>query len=239
MKMTAFDREKLKNVLKEKIIRAYEIRKNNQKDLYRNTLDVFAAVLDAKIQQLDISDWIEKFERPRQAQKTFENLLGEIHPAVIGTLDDWEDLKTGKVIDVLNKKDKIVAEFKNKANTTNSDSALGAYDALEKFVNSPDQYEGYMVQVLPKNGDVYNEPFSPSDKKTKKKRPLNTRLRKIDGKSFYALATGEDDALEQFYNEYPSIIDEILTEEYKNYSSTNLGDMRQEIFEKIFPKDEN
>ena len=85
MKMTAFDREKLKNVLKEKIIRAYEIRKNNQKDLYRNTLDVFAAVLDAKIQQLDISDWIEKFERPRQAQKTFENLLGEIHPAVIGT----------------------------------------------------------------------------------------------------------------------------------------------------------
>ena len=134
--MTAFDREKLKNVLKEKIIRAYEIRKNNQKDLYRNTLDVFAAVLDAKIQQLDISDWIEKFERPRQAQKTFENLLGEIHPAVIGTLDDWEDLKTGKVIDVLNKNDKIVAEFKNKAITTNSDSALGAYDALEKFVNS-------------------------------------------------------------------------------------------------------
>ena len=51
------------------------------------------------------------------------------------------------------------------------------------------------------------------------------------------MVTGEENALEQLYNEFPSLIDEILSEEYDNYSPNSLGKMKNYIFEKVFPKE--
>ena len=66
---------------------------------------------------------------------------------------------------------------------------------------------------------------------------FNKKIRLIDGKSFYEMVTGEENALEQLYNEFPSLIDEILSEEYENYSPNSLGKMKDYIFEKVFPKE--
>ena len=64
---------------------------------------------------------------------------------------------------------------------------------------------------------------------------LRTENKLIDGKSFYGLVTGHENALEELYDEFPKMIDEILEEEFDDYSSVDLGEKRKEIFEKIFP----
>ena len=239
MSITAFDRDKLKKILRNRIVKAYEDRVINKKDIHRNTLDPFSAVLDAKLLNKDIESWIDDVEIPRQDQKSVQNALGNIHQEILGTVKNWEDLKTGGVVDLKNDSKKIIAEIKNKHNTTKGNHKKEVYDDLNTLINGDyKNYTGYYVEILPKNGKIYNDEFTPPDNVTKKRRPSDKRIRIIDGKSFYALVTGEDDALEQFYDEFPKLIDEILEENFDNYFSIGLGDMRVKLFEKIFPKND-
>lgn len=234
-----FDRNKLKDVLKPVIKKAYTSRVLTKKDLYSNTLDPFSAVLDAKLLGLSLEDWEEQVERPRQTQKTIQNAIGEMHQQIIATLDDWEDLGTGGVVDNRNKKKKILAEIKNKWNTVNSDSAIGSYDGLESKIKEHPGFTGYHVVMLPKNGQAFDEEFTPSDKKTKKKRPSREDIRRIDGKSFYKEITGQEDAFQQLYDEFHSLIDEVLTEETGRNFNVDLGNEKKEfIFKKVFPDTE-
>jgi len=71
---------------------------------------------------------------------------------------------------------------------------------------------GYYVEILPKNKKIYNEPFTPSDNKIHTKRKENKMIRIIDGKSFYAIVTGKEDAIHELYLLLPEIIDDILVE---------------------------
>jgi hypothetical protein len=235
--MTAFNRDKLKKILQHRIVKAYEDRVIKTKDIHRNTLDPFSAVLDAKLLNKDIQSWISDVEIPRQNQKSVQNALGSIHQEILGTVENWDDLKTGGVVDLKNDSKKIIAEIKNKHNTTKGNHKKEVYDDLESLINGDYKgYTGYYVEILPKNGKIYNEEFTPSDNVSKKRRPSNQKIKIIDGKSFYALVTGKDDALEQFYDEFPILIDEILKENFDDYLSIELGDMRVKLFEKIFPK---
>jgi competence CoiA-like predicted nuclease len=71
-------------------------------------------------------------------------------------------------------------------------------------------YTAYYVETIPRpkknKSQIYNVPFTPSDKQTKTSRPTNNLIRKIDGQSFYALVTGVPDALEQLYDAIPIVI---------------------------------
>ncbi|WP_010129810.1 Eco47II family restriction endonuclease, partial [Haemophilus sputorum] len=64
---------------------------------------------------------------------------------------------------------------------------------------------GYYVEILPVNGKTYDKPFTPSDNKTKTRRPENDRIRQIDGKSFYERVTGNPNALEDLYKMLPEV----------------------------------
>ena len=235
MSITAFNRDKLKKILYNRIIKVYEDRVINTKDIYRNTLDPFSAVLDAKLLNKNIENWINDVEIPRQNQKSLQNFIGNMHQEVLGTVAGWEDLKTGGVVDLKNDSKKLIAEIKNKHNTTKGNHKKEVYDDLESLLKTSFRnYTGYYVEILPENGKIYNKEFTPPDNVTKKRRASNKDIRIIDGKSFYALVTGKDDALEQFYNEFPILIDEILQENFGNYSATDSGNMRVKLFEKIF-----
>ena len=232
-----FNRQKVKDAIKEDLISAYRNRVIDKLDIYRNTLDPFSAVLDSKLLNKDLEAWINDVEIPRQDQKTVQNIIGTLHQKIIGTFKDWEDLGTGMVVDNKNDKKKIVAEVKNKHNTTKGNHKKEIYDDLKEMVEKKyPGYKGYYVEILPKNGKVYDEEFTPPDNKTKKNRPANSNIRIIDGKSFYKLVTGKKNALEILYDEFPKLIDEILKDNFPDYHSVDLGIKRKEIFRKIFPK---
>jgi hypothetical protein len=176
----------------------------SEQDWTRNVIDPFAALFEITGFGLDTHSWTQN-EKRRQAQKTLQNNIGVMHQQLIAALPGWEDAKTGKIIDVVNDKAKIIAEIKNKYNTVSGASLTKPYDALFSQVNDKGQkyhgYTAYFVQIIPEKPTRYNKPFTPSDNKTSSKRASNERVRIIDGASFYALAHGDADALELIFSD--------------------------------------
>lgn len=220
--MKNFDRQKIKSILID-IVSSMDVAKNNVvKKLADNTLDCFSAVIDSKINGLTVNSWIEG-EKVRQLQKTLQNKIGDFHQKVISTLDGVENLGTGNVVDIKCEKKKIVAEIKNKWNTTKGNHMPSVYDDLEHVLKKEEYkgYTGYYVEILPKGGNKYDKPFIPSDNKKGEKRAENKLIRVIDGVSFYEKMTGDPRAMKELYDELPKIMDEILKEQGKDV--INLG----------------
>jgi len=212
-KKKAFDRDKIKEEIRKDIIDIYN-KRNKSPDFYSNTIDIFGAVIDSKLLRINLDEW-KKIEESRQTQKTVQNVFGRLHQNIISTVDGWEDLGKDKIVDVVNRKKKIICEIKNKHNTTKGNHKPNIYDDLDTVLKK-DEYKnfiGYYVEILPKNKKIYNEPFTPSDNKTSKRREKNEMIRRIDGKSFYKIVTGKEDAIRELYLLLPEVIDEILVEE--------------------------
>jgi len=213
-KKKAFNRDKIKEVIRNDIINAYH-KRNKLPDFYSNTIDIFGAVIDCKLLRINLDEW-KKVEQPRQTQKTVQNVFGRLHQTIIGTVDGWEDLgRQGTIVDVINRKRKIICEIKNKHNTTKGNHKYAIYDDLDSLLkrNEYKNYIGYYVEILPKNKKIYNEPFTPPDNRTSTRRKENKMIRKIDGKSFYEMVTGKEYAIRELYLLLPKIVDEILVEE--------------------------
>ena len=234
MHQPAFDYMKVKGALRQTIISCYRGR-HADPDIYKNTLDCFSAVLDAKILGKDLESWINDVEKTRHTQKTLQNEVGNIHTKVLGTISGWHDMGVGKILDLENSDKKIVAELKNKHNTTKGNHKKDIYDDLAEVIDSRPGYTGYYVEILPKNLQRYDHPFSPPDNaKQGTKRPERPDIRIIDGYSFYALVTGSATALLEFYEMFPSIIGDVLEEEFPSYRDRPLGDYSLHLFKKIF-----
>lgn len=210
--MKAFDRTEVKESIRVSIKRIYEAQMS-ELDLYRNTLDCFSASIDSVVQGISLDEWMKQ-EKERQVQKTKQNAIGSIHEEIMGSIPGVENLPVGQLIDIVSDDKKIVAEIKNKHNTTKGNHKVAIYDDLAQAIAQRPGYTGYYVEVLPKGQKVYNKLFTPSDNKTKQNRAANTAIRQIDGRSFYSFLTGCDDAIDELYRELPSIVAEILNEEF-------------------------
>nr|WP_181718299.1 Eco47II family restriction endonuclease [Psychrobacter sp.]QJS05229.1 restriction endonuclease type II, Eco47II family [Psychrobacter sp.] len=234
--MSVFDRNKVKEVLKPIVDSTYKAQQE-EKDIYKNTLDCFSAAIDASIRGITLEEWIES-EKQRQAQKTLQNKIGDFHQKMLGTLEGVTDLGVGEVVDIIYEDKKIVAEIKNKHNTTKGNHKKSIYDDLVSVLERHEGYTGYYVEILPKNGRSYDKAFSPSDNTTKTSREKSEHIRVIDGKSFYKLITGDNNALKELYSLIPELTAEILKESFDiNRNANNIKDNQffSELFEMIFP----
>ncbi len=175
--------------------------------LYKNVLDPFSALFDGMTQGIPYSQWVEA-EKIRQVQKTMQNAIGEFHQDILGSVVGCENLGAGGGLDVCNREKKIIAEIKNKFNTTKGNHKTEIYDAITSKLQTKEfqGYTGYYVEIIPQNKKVYDEPFVPPDNKDKTKRSVNEKIRRIDGKNFYALVTGEDTALQDLFEILPYVI---------------------------------
>ena len=192
-----------------KILAVIEKAKHN--DIYSNALDPFSFIFDITANGMSVEEWFKQEER-RQAQKSMQNQIGNFHQGVVGNSIGWSDLGIGKIVDLKCKSKKILAEIKNKHNTTKGNHKINVYDDLEVILKMPEyrDYTGYYVEVIPANKKSYNKPFTPPDNKikdkAKKNRPLNEKIRQIDGKSFYSLVGGYENALKDLYLIIPTIV---------------------------------
>lgn len=218
--MKAFDRVKLKSAIRGSIKRVYEAQ-NVELDLYRNTLDCFSAAIEALVQEVSLDEWLHQ-EKMRQVQKTKQNAIGSLHENILGCIQGVDNLPVGNLIDIVCNEKKIVAEIKNKHNTTKGNHKVAIYDDLAKVLEEKPGYTGYYVEILPNNKKVYNTEFCPSDNKNHKNRPARSDIKKIDGRSFYALLTGHKDALDELYKELPKIAAEIINEEFKQELNSDV-----------------
>lgn len=226
-----FDRNRIKEVLKPLVQETLD-KKSDKADLRRNTLDVFSQTLECTILNISKDEW-ERRELTRQAQKTLQNKIGDLHQKILGTLDGIQDLGVGEIVDL--KGPGFIAEIKNKHNTTKGNHKVAIYDDLEQCLSSDPNTIGYYVEILPPNGKSYDKPFIPSDNKTGLRRPENDRIRQIDGKTFYEKVTKNPNALEELYTMLPEVTAEIIKEEF-NQERDISEVLAQDEFDFIYKK---
>lgn len=200
-------------------------------DIHRNTVDPFSAIFDAMLNGLTLEEWMDQ-EKMRQTQKSLQNTLGTFHEEIIGAMRGWERLKVGNIFDVRNQERKLIAEIKNKYNTTKGNHKVSIYDDAKSLQGGEYKgYTAYYVEIIPKSNNTYNEPFVPSDNRTGKRRPVNKNIRVIDGKSFYALASGYENALEMLYEGLPDVIAYLAKLDAKQYTQSPLF---KELFSRAY-----
>ncbi|MFA6151044.1 MAG: Eco47II family restriction endonuclease [Chitinophagaceae bacterium] len=177
-----------------------------------NVIDPFSALFEIAGFQLDYNGWISS-EQNRKAQKTLQNHIGDFHQKILGSIDGWQNLKTGAVVDLCCTKEKIIAEVKNKFNTISFGNLAELYEGLEAAVmpkmSTYKDYTAYYVAIIPSSKERYNKPFTPSNRKVGNRCASNDLIREIDGASFYALATGDNKALENLYDVLPKVIKKV------------------------------
>lgn len=219
--LTFIDDQVLEACVKRMLDTAAVARKKADEEFNRNVIDPFSIVFEMAGFKADSYTWLNS-EKNRQAQKTLQDQVGNFHQAILGSFNGWRDLNVGKVVDIVSDEKKIIAEIKNKHNTVKGDYKISVYDTLEKSVMTKGHiykgYTGYYVEIIRSMKKPYNRPFTPSDKETGAKRPSNELIRQIDGYSFYALATGIPDALDQVFNALPDVIEAISDYQFADRS---------------------
>ncbi|MEA3272919.1 MAG: Eco47II family restriction endonuclease [Patescibacteria group bacterium] len=199
--------------------------------LHKNVVDPFSALFHGVTHSISYKEWIEQ-EKGRQVQKTMQNAIGNFHQEILGSVFGWENLGHSGGLDVKNTEMKIIAEVKNKFNTTKGNHKIEVYDAIKAKLKTPEykEYVGYFVEVIPERKKKYNKPFTPPDNKTKRRRPTRKKIRVIDGVSFYKMATGRKYALQELFEVLPRVI----TKEYKYKLSKKEAKEYFELFKMAF-----
>lgn len=180
-----------------------------EKNFNSNVIDPFTALFQIQLLSITANNWPE-VEKQRQIEKTFQNHIGNFHQKLLGNLNGWNNLGTKLVVDLVARDRKIIAEVKNKHNTLKASDQAPLYDKLHSLVRKKGQdffgYTAYYVEIIPKKPTRYDIPFTPSDNTTGTKKAEDQLIRKIDGASFYALATGHEDGMIQLFRAIPKAL---------------------------------
>jgi hypothetical protein len=179
--------------------------KNNisKKNFYSNKVDTIKLTFDSKFNSINEDDLIQA-EILRQIDKSINNSIGTFHEQVLGGIEGYQiGNLSGFDIKAIN--DTLFADIKNKHNTMNSSSSEALFQKLARYADTYKNAKCYWVQILAKGsfkenwkGDINGKEYS------------HSRVFKISGDQFYALLSGEKDALLQLYKALPLVISDHL-----------------------------
>ncbi len=199
--------------------------KISKKKFYNNKIDTIKLTFDAKFNNMDEASIIET-EILRQIDKSINNSIGTFHEQILGGIKGYE-LGNLSGFDIKAENNTLFADIKNKHNTMNSSSAEALFQKLARYADDYKQAKCYWVQILAKGsfnehwtGDINGKEYS------------HSRVFKISGDQFYALLTGNDNALYDLYQALPIAIDDFMKAIDKNQNkSTNsaLSEIKDEI----------
>ncbi|GEM53999.1 restriction endonuclease [Flavobacterium branchiophilum] len=184
---------------------AYLKAKNNvsKKHFYSNKVDTIKLTFDAKFNAIDEESLI-RAEILRQIDKSINNSIGTFHEQILGGIAGFE---VGNLsgFDIKATDNSLFADIKNKHNTMNSSSAEALFQKLSRYADDYKKSKCYWVQVLAKTsfcelwkGDINGKEYG------------HSRVYKISGDQFYALLSGQNDALFQLYKSLPIAINDYL-----------------------------
>lgn len=185
--------------------KAYLKAKNNitKKNFYTNKVDTIKLTFDSKFNDIDEESLIQA-EILRQIDKSINNSIGTFHEQILGGIKGFE---VGNLsgFDIKAKDDSLFADIKNKHNTMNSSSAEALFQKLSRYADTYKKCKCYWVQVLAKSsfcelwkGEINGKEYS------------HSRVYKISGDQFYALLSGEENALFQLYKNLPIVVKDYL-----------------------------
>lgn len=206
--------------------KSYIKAKNNitKKNFYSNKVDTIKLTFDAKFNEINEESLIQS-EILRQIDKSINNSIGTFHEQVLGGIKGFEvGFLSG--FDIKAEDDTLFADIKNKHNTMNSSAAEALFQKLARYADDFKKAKCYWVQILAKGsfcklwiGDINGKEYS------------HSRVYKISGDQFYALLSGQDDALFQLYKALPTAITDYLkstTQNMDNVENSALDELKSE-----------
>ncbi len=185
--------------------KAYAKAKNNitKKNFYSNKVDTIKLTFDANFNGIDEESLIQA-EVLRQIDKSINNSIGTFHEQILGGMTGFEvGILSG--FDIKATDDTLFADIKNKHNTMNSSSSESLFQKLKGYADTYKKAKCYWVQILAKSS--FNELWHAE---INGKEYSHSRVYKISGDQFYALLSGQDDALFQLYKVLPMAIKNYL-----------------------------
>jgi Eco47II restriction endonuclease len=209
------------------LYKAYAKAKSNvsKKNFYSNKVDTIKLTFDAHFNNIDQESLIQA-EVLRQIDKSINNSIGTFHEQVLGSIAGYE-MGNMSGFDIKAKDDMLFADIKNKHNTMNSSSSESLFQKLKNYADTYKKSKCYWVQILAKGsfnelwqGEINGKEYS------------HSRVYKISGDQFYALLSGQDDALFQLYKALPTAIHDYLNaieEDKKTDENSALDEIKSEI----------
>lgn len=179
--------------------------KNNisKKSFYSNKVDTIKLTFDAQFNGINQEDLIQS-EILRQIDKSINNSIGTFHEQILGGINGYE---VGNLsgFDIKATDNTLFADIKNKHNTMNSSSSEALFQKLARYADDYKKAKCYWVQILSKGS--FNEHWKGE---INGKEYSHSRVFKISGDQFYALLSGQPNALFQLYKALPFAIKDYL-----------------------------
>lgn len=173
------------------------------RSFYSNKIDTIKLTFDSKFNDINQGDLIQS-EILRQIDKSINNSIGTFHEQILGGIEGYE-VGNFSGFDIKAQDNTLFADIKNKHNTMNSSSSEALFQKLARYADNYKTAKCYWVQILAKGS--FNEHWKGE---INGKEYSHSRVYKISGDQFYALLSGQEDALFQLYKALPKAIDEFL-----------------------------
>jgi len=173
------------------------------KKFNKNLIDPIKLTFDSKIYGKSLEETIE-LEIIRQMDKSNTNHIGYFHQNIFKYIDgEWTVPKQG--FDLVNEKEKIYIEMKNKHNTMNSSSAQKTYIAMQNKILKGADITCMLVEVIAKQSQ--NIPWKIS---INSEQYVHDNIRRVSMDKFYEIVTGSATAFRALCELLPQVLDDVI-----------------------------
>jgi len=173
------------------------------KKFNKNLIDPIKLTFDSKVYGKSMEEIIES-EIIRQMDKSNTNHIGYFHQNIFKYIDEaWSVPKQG--FDLVNEKEKIYVEIKNKHNTMNSASSQKTYMKMQGMLLDDAKNRCMLVEVIAKKSQ--NIPWQVSLDGVSRKHEY---IRRVSMDKFYELVTGQKDAFKNLCEVLPKVLDDVI-----------------------------
>lgn len=174
------------------------------KEFNKNFVDPIKFTFDSKVYRKTIKETIEN-EIIRQIDKTNSNSIGYFHQNLFSYI--WKDWVVPKQwFDIVNEKEKIYVEMKNKHNTMNSSSSQKTYMRMLHKINQNTDTICMLVEVIAKKSQNVKWETTLDWNKVS-----DNRIRRVSVDKFYEIVTWDKFAFKKLCEILPIIIDDVLS----------------------------
>lgn len=211
----------------------------NLDDFEKNLVDPIKLTFDKMVYNKPIEEIIFT-EVLRQIDKSNNNQIGYFHQNIFKYINnDYSIPSLG--FDLVNEKNHVFVEIKNKHNTMNSSSSQKTYMKMQGKILRDSKATCYLLEIIAKKSQ--DTPWKIS---LDNERIENERIRKISADKFYELITGDSLAFYKLCKVLPTVITDVLKDsnniifkesvldEIKEKSSLQNIDILTYIFKNTF-----
>lgn len=202
------------------------------KKFNKNLIDPIKLTFDSLVYNQSIQDTIEN-EVIRQLDKTNSNLIGYFHQDIFKYFSkDWSVPTNG--FDIINQKEKIFVEMKNKHNTMNSSSGAKTFMKFQGTILKDSDSSCFLVEIIAKKSQ--NIPWVVT--LDGDRQPSNVKIRRVSIDKFYEIVTGDKNAFCNLCQILPTVIKDVVkslkTRDKKNTVFEELNEISTDLLTSIY-----